>query len=443
MQRYNYGTITLIAAFLISAPKGFAQKAEPTRFTVKPNAPSAITMKTIPNADCVLHAEGATDVHHKLFADSDGMIRFFITPGAESEQPAHFQVDCTADGKVSTFPLHLRSNSYPTSDMPAPVAETPKLRPEAYVRAALTEDETLHLSDEDLAVRGYPTRPDPEQEPAAFATWKRAVTKPSTFVPPRLAANPEATHRARLVTDALGSSSNWSGFALVDSSKNFFMVSGSWYVPAVQPERLASTKTVYSSFWIGLDGMNSGPDLVQDGTEQQVTDYVFTLCIPFAGCQGIHYDVTSYYAWSEIWPLEPEEAIAGFTVNPGDEILTSVSKSATSTGTTANFFIDNLTRSEYTVLPPRATDSNTSVGSFTAEWIMERPTVNNVLPDLADYGFAYMYSATARRSAQWRYPVCYECSNNEQIRMFNGSDLLSTVYPVSNTEMEFIWINFH
>lgn len=38
-------------------------------------------------------------------------------------------------------------------------------------------------------------------------------------------------------------------------------------------------------------------------------------------------------------------------------------------------------------------------------------------------------------------PISYFISR--QIWMYNGSDLLSTVYPVNDSEMEFIWIAWY
>ena len=121
--------VALIGSVLISVPQGFSQDAmsqsEPVRLTVAPKSSSRITMKTLPKATCVLHAEGDTAAEHsfKTFADDEGNIRFQVRPSAESDQTAHFAVDCTADGKSSTFALELRPNSVPTFDMPAPQAE--------------------------------------------------------------------------------------------------------------------------------------------------------------------------------------------------------------------------------------------------------------------------------------------------------------------------------
>jgi len=451
----------LTASLLTGVPAAFAQSefsvhsAQPIRLTVAPNASSRISMKTLPKATCVLHLEGASDIQHKLFADDEGIVRFYIRPSAESDQGAHFDVDCAANGNSATFPVHVRSSSSPTAEMPAPASEPPKLAPRRSVRAALTEDEASNLSTEELALRGYPTRPDSEQAPDAFATWLKAVTRPSTFVKPRLVVNQgvrQSTTQVRLL--------NWSGFQLYGPANSYDGVEGTWYVPSVLPEHESETAagslTVYSSFWIGLDGYNTN-DLVQDGTESDVTDYYVTICV-LGECSETSYAVFTYQAWTQFLPQQPYEvAIPNFTVDPGDEIYSEVWMGnpcpenpsclppPTPDGGYAYFYMEDLTRSENTVIEVERL-SSTTVGGYQAEWIMERPTVNGGLPDLANYGVAYMYGAYALGgTTKFGTPVYfpYSGANNYQFSMYNGGDLLSEVYPVTSSEMEFVWKNFH
>ena len=81
------------------------------------------------------------------------------------------------------------------------------------------------------------------------------------------------------------------------------------------------------------------------------------------------------------------------------------------------------------------------MGGSEAEWIMERPTVNGSLAELANYGSARMSNAYARRVAGGY--VGYQGSTNEQITMFNNTDILSTVSAVDSTTMQFNWQAFH
>ena len=95
---------------------------------------------------------------------------------------------------------------------------------------------------------------------------------------------------ARLIGHS--NSLNWSGYASYNST--FADVKGSW----TQPTAKCSSKTTYSSFWVGLDGYNS------NSVEQLGTD---------ADCS---HGKPVYYAWWEIYP-NPSDQISGFTVTPG------------------------------------------------------------------------------------------------------------------------------
>jgi len=402
-------------------------------------------MQTLPNATCILHAEGVNDNKHqkKLFANDDGIVRFQVRPSVESDKTARFEVDCAADGKVSIFPLELRPSSAPTADMPIPSAEMAKPSPTISVRPALAETDALHLSSDELARRGYPIRPDEKQAPEAFATWLEAVTKPARQVSSRLVANPDVTHSPRKITGGFGTSSNWSGFEDRGPAFTYDLVMGKWYVPRVYYE---TNHHDYSAFWIGLDGDGTS-DLWQAGTEQDINDITIF---------GIHFDFTSYYAWSEFLPPQAtEQVIANLSVNPGDLMFSEVwvgnaGQGPSLSGLYAIALVENISRSEYTyIYTCRGLSlfgtcfpfAQTGIPGYEAEWIMERPTVNGSLPDLADYKYAYMYDAYAyKTNNSW---VTYNGVANEQIFMYNGSDLLSGVYPINNTTMLFYWFGFH
>ena len=250
--------VALIGSLLIGSPQSFAENAEsspsePLRLTVAPHTSSRIAMKTLPKAVCVLHVDGDLGNSHplKLFSDDEGMIRFNVNPRAESDEVAAFAVDCTSDSESQRFGLELRPNHNPSLDMPAPAAEKRTPKASDFIRPALTQAEVLQLSDEELAKREYPRRPNREQAPAAFATWLKAVTQPARRINPRQAAHPElgASSNWELLT-------NWSGFELqagpCSECGPYDAVVGEWYVPQV---RISDNGLhTFSSFWIGLDG---------------------------------------------------------------------------------------------------------------------------------------------------------------------------------------------
>jgi hypothetical protein len=440
--------LALIGSMLIGA-QGFAQNNAgsnaPVRLTVAPSASSRVVMNTIPQATCVLHAEGDNAPEHsfKTFADDEGKIRFQVTPSAESDQTARFDVDCTAAGQSSTFTLELRPNSAATADMPAPQAEVRTPQPGDVMRPALSKADATRLSSDELAKRGYPIRPDVKQAPDAFATWLKAVTKPSRLVDARQLARSELRHVKPVKASNYETSSNWSGFELRGASGSYDLVMGEWYVPTVYYETNAHT---YSAYWIGLDGDGTS-DLWQAGTEQEIQD-IYIL--------GLHFDFTNYYAWTEFLPSQgTEQVLPNFSVTPGDLMFTEVwvgnsGASPSLSGLYAIAFVEDISRGEYTTIyncrglsffGACTSIAQTNIGGSEAEWIMERPTVGGSLPDLADYSYSYMYDAYAEKpTGSW---VTYNGANNQQIYMYNGSHLLSAAYPSGSTTMLFYWYNWH
>ncbi|MBV9267844.1 MAG: hypothetical protein JO061_16875 [Acidobacteriaceae bacterium] len=417
------------------------QAAEPTRLTVAPKTFSPIVVNTLPNATCVLHAEGQSDPEHtmKVFAGEDGTVRFQVRPSAESDKTAVFALDCTAGATTATFPLELNASYSPTAEMPT-LSE--RFNSEEFrlpasngsVRPALSEADALRLSPADLASAGYPKRPDAEQSPEAFAKWLKAVTNPSTFIPARLSPHAEVTHRLSRTTANYETTSNWSGFELRGGAGSYVAVNGQWNVPNVTYETNHHT---YSAYWIGLDGDGTN-DLVQAGTEQEITDITLFF--------GIRFDFTSYYAWTEFLPQQGvEQVISNFPVSPGDEIICTVSMGGNFflpelSGPDGIFNIENVTKRIYTsIATPKG---STSVGGSEAEWIMERPTVNNALPDLADYSYTYMYEAMALSAKTYNW-VDYDAANYQQIFMYNGNDLLSGAYADGTSTILFFWFGSH
>jgi hypothetical protein len=99
--------------------------------------------------------------------------------------------------------------------------------------------------------------------------------------------------------NASSNSTNWSGYAGTGASGSVSNAKGSWTVPAIQGACPSTNQ--YSSFWVGIDGFNSGT-VVQTGTDSD--------------CQN---GTPTYYAWYEFYP-HPSFLISGLTIHPGDHI---------------------------------------------------------------------------------------------------------------------------
>jgi Peptidase A4 family len=406
------------------------------RYTLPPGLTSLVRVRTLPNARCTVRAD-ADGLSPSLlaYADPDGFVELHVRPSGEHESPARVTVEADAEGETAQHVLELRPSREPTEQMPSPPAAGVRWRPPAgaQVRPALSLDESLGLADDELLQRGYPPRPDAELAPSAFNTWRRTVSAPITFVEPRTVSRPDITHAGRAtVSNPPESAPNWSGFELRGAAGTYDWVTGEWVVPSVTGE---SNSTTYSSFWIGLDG-DGTTDLVQAGTEQENVNFSFF---------GISWSFSTYYAWTQFLPQQQtEQQVTNFSVHPGDEIFCQVfvadaGQMPSLTGFFGQFVIMNQTTSTTTwSYTPRGT---TNVGGSEAEWIMERPTVNGGLADLADYGSARMSNAVARKVAGGY--VGYQGATNEQITMFNGNDILSTVSAIDAVTMQFKWQAFH
>ena len=136
-------------------------------------------------------------------------------------------------------------------------------------------------------------------------------------------------------------------------------ISGYWVVPEV----IAScSQNTFSSSWVGIDGYNSST-VEQIGTEQDWAN----------GAQ-------QNYAWFEMYPNYSFE-IVGFPVNVGDLISGLIQYIG------SGIFIMTIANHTHGVaytVPAQNTISTTAQRS-SAEWILEAPSLNGILP-LADFG---------------------------------------------------------
>jgi hypothetical protein len=156
-----------------------------------------------------------------------------------------------------------------------------------------------------------------------------------------------------------GTSLNWSGYAALTSLNNpesnvVSKVSGSWIVPTLTP----SAHTTYCSCWIGIDGYASNT-VEQIGTEQ---DWVNSK--------------QRNYAWFEMYPNYSYK-IVGFPVTAGDSISASVVYQGNNV---FQMTIRNNTQNIYTVVPTSYTMSPSATHRSSAQWIVEAPYSNGILP---------------------------------------------------------------
>ena len=153
--------------------------------------------------------------------------------------------------------------------------------------------------------------------------------------------------------------SQWSGYMVAPDSQSPLVtsVSASWTVPQVKP----SENNTFSGVWVGIGGYGEDT-LIQTGTEQEY----------------IHGRV-SYYAWYELLPTHLVR-IPSLHVRSGDLITASVSL-VSQNANRWSIEINDVTRGEQF---KKVVVYNSSMQS--AEWIVERPHVNNQISSLANFG---------------------------------------------------------
>jgi hypothetical protein len=238
----------------------------------------------------------------------------------------------------------------------------------------------LTASDAELEQWGFPPRPR-SSDVKAYSLWKRIAT--ATRVVPQLTFTHIYNGPARNVKTGsavnnatAATSENWSGYVVYEPEGTFSgnnpINTANWTVPAVAPVPPAtcSSATYASSQWVGFDGWDSN-DVLQAGTA--------------ADCGN------SDYAWYEWYPNA--ETIVSLPVGPGDYVTVEVSYCGGCSVKGSALLLNDVTGKSVSIgfNPP----SGATYLGDSAEWIMERPTVNGALADLPNYSLMYFSYAAA------------------------------------------------
>ncbi len=154
--------------------------------------------------------------------------------------------------------------------------------------------------------------------------------------------------------------SQWSGYIAASDMQNRSPVvsgiSGSWTVPEVMP----SGNNSFSGVWVGIGGYGE-ESLIQTGTEQE---YVNGKLV--------------YYAWYELLP-DYLIRIPNLHVQAGDTISASISL-VNENANSWSIELRDVSRGEQF---KKVVVYNSS--RLSAEWIVERPKINDTISTLADF----------------------------------------------------------
>ena len=163
-------------------------------------------------------------------------------------------------------------------------------------------------------------------------------------------------------TNRTVSSFDWSGYVVATNLNNpqpsVTAIEASWTVPTIA----VSARNSYSATWIGVGGQfDFDSTLIQTGTEQDSIN-----------------EAGKYSAWYELLP-NTEVTIGSLSVSPGDRITASISLSDQSTNMWLLDIHDSTGGQSY------QNSIHYASQMLSAEWVVERPKVNNVLRNLADF----------------------------------------------------------
>ena len=237
---------------------------------------------------------------------------------------------------------------------------------------------------EDLALYGFPPRPDAAKSPETFATWQKAMVASQKHTIPTLQQTNIFHGPAQSKASATNTSNsyNWSGYVLTNkattySASSYYFLISDYVVPLAEQAFGACTGGWdYSSTWAGIDGWSNG-DVLQAGTESD------------AYCSGGS-RAAYYSAWFEWYPFS-ETRIGGFPVSPGDDLFVEVWSTSNTAG---HAYIVNYNTNQYVNIAFAAPAGTHLVGN-SAEWVVERPGVNGSLATLTNYISDVLWNADA------------------------------------------------
>jgi hypothetical protein len=206
----------------------------------------------------------------------------------------------------------------------------------------------------------------PEGNPARFERWKSVVGRKLEYIEAEIHLV-QGTRKERKALLANPTSNNWSGCVTQIRQANdmYMSVSAEWNVPSVVAPQPPTGQPTNCSVWIGIDGTNGSTDVFQAGVR----------------CDVLASGATEYYAWVEWFP-DGEAKISNFPISPGDHLEVTVNAYDSTNGIIR---IQNLTQSKQTSSTISPPPGSKLIGN-TAEWIVERPTINGNLSTLANYG---------------------------------------------------------
>ena len=278
----------------------------------------------------------------------------------------------------------------------------------------------LTATTAELNANNYPLRP-PKSNPRGLAQWKKFVVKPAVLANscPSIRKSNHAGGALRLPATSIrpdgvtstATSVNWAGY--VAHGATYTEAEAQWVVPAVSG--VAGTND-YSSSWVGVGlGQSSYYELMQAGTE---ADYYG------------QYGTPNYYLWYEVYPDQNDSGYLSVTY-PLDTVGVHISYE--SSGPEFHVWDDTIGYNKtFQVGGSWGDDGH-------AEWIYERPAINNEIPYLADAAPGF-FDAQAVTGGAWQ---SLAAASDIQMTMYNCPGTQELAYPGAISGETFTAVYLH
>jgi hypothetical protein len=245
-----------------------------------PSAPkksyTPASVLALPGLQCKVYPTGSdASTAISVSTNDDGYARFHAVRASASDPVKQLTMDCTdSDGTFSLYTVDLTS------------ADTFAARPlnianERGVDRPALRGDPLSYSQAQLLQAGYGLRPDPQQNPGAYARWLKSASVQARMLEAKRPAGPQTNsalrntrgvsnsvvkgasgpHADKTVTTVPGNL--WTGSVLT-GAPNYLFTEALFNVPAATPGGDETTGT-WTLIWNGLGGNGTGAGLIQGG----------------------------------------------------------------------------------------------------------------------------------------------------------------------------------
>jgi hypothetical protein len=203
---------------------------------------------------------------------------------------------------------------------------------------------------------------------------------------------------------------SWSGYSITDGISNddldVVSISGSWRVPKIHTTATAG----HSSVWVGIGGQ-ADKTLIQAGSAHDLVG-----------------GEERYTVWYEMLP-EYAITVPHMRIHPNDVIFVSI-------------FLVNHHADEWCIQISDLTTGQTFCQNFvynstrsSGEWVVERPTINNQLTSLVDFGNVTFNNCQVNVNGTSGVIGNFTASKIQMTNQQNG--LLASVSPLDSGESSF------